>query len=218
LPAQLILPLPIYPALGREDFIVSPANAEAVAFVDSYPDWPAPIGVLYGPSGSGKSHLTRAWAARAHAPIIKASSLDEVAAARLPPGALAVEDVDGAPPASRDGALFAMVERGRALLLTGREPPAQWPVLLPDLASRFRALLAFPLWAPDERLLASLARKLFADRQLRVPESVVSRMVATLERSPEAIRDFVARLDAKALAEKRKITVALVRELLPTGA
>ena len=218
MPAQLILPLPVDSALGRTDFIVSTANAEAVAFVDSYPDWPAPAGVLYGPAGSGKSHLARAWAARAQAPIIQASALDDIVASRLPQGALAIEDVDAALPASRDSALFTIVERGSALLLTGREPPALWPVLMPDLASRFRALLAFPLWAPDDRLLAGLAHKLFADRQLRVPESVVVRMVASLERSPEAIRDFVARLDAKALAEKRRITAALVRELLPPDA
>jgi chromosomal replication initiation ATPase DnaA len=215
LPAQLILPLLLDPALGRGDFVVSTANAEAVAFVDAYPDWPAPVGVLHGPAGSGKSHLARAWAARAHAPIIQASVLDDVVASRLPSGALVIEDVDSAPPASRDSALFAIIERGSALLLTGREPPALWPVLLPDLASRFRALLAFALWAPDDRLLAGLAHKLFADRQLRVPESVIARMIASLERSPEAIRDFVARLDAKALAQKRRITAALVRELLP---
>ena len=56
------------------------------------------------------------------------------------------------------------------LLLTGQEPPAAWRSSLPDLASRFSALLAFPLWAPDEALLAALARKLFADRQLAVPD------------------------------------------------
>ena len=40
-------------------------------------------------------------------------------------------------------ALFALLERGQPLLLTGREAPAAWPARLPDLASRFRALLAF---------------------------------------------------------------------------
>jgi chromosomal replication initiation ATPase DnaA len=215
LPAQLILPLATAPALEREDFIVSPANAQAVAFLDSYPDWASPIAALYGPAGSGKSHLAHAWAARVQAPVLSASRLDDLAASQLPGGPVAIEDVDAAAPESRDTALFAIGERGGAVLMTGRERPALWPVLLPDLASRFRAMLAFPLWSPDDELLAALARKLFADRQLRVPDSVVTRMVALLERSPGAIRDFVARLDARALAEKRKITAGLVRELLP---
>src|SRR6185436_19923398 len=91
---------------------------------------------------------------------------------------------------------------------------AQWPVELPDLKSRFAALLAFPLWAPDEALLTALTRKLFTDRQLGVPDTVIMRIVRSVERSPAAIRDFVARADARALAEKRPVTVALVAELL----
>jgi hypothetical protein len=39
-------------------------------------------------------------------------------------------------------------------------------------------------------------------------------MVLSLERSPSAIRDFVAHADATALAEKRPVTVGLIRELL----
>jgi chromosomal replication initiation ATPase DnaA len=75
-------------------------------------------------------------------------------------------------------------------------------------------LLGFGLWAPDDALLAALAAKLFADRQLTVPETVIQRMVHGLERSPAAIRDFVARADAQALAEKRPVNLGLIRDLL----
>lgn len=218
MPAQLVLPLQTEPAFGRDDFIVSEVNAQAVALIDAYPNWPAPVVALYGPPGSGKSHLARVWASRAQAAIVKATALDDFVVAHFPRGPLAIEDVESAPPESRDSALFTLSERGTALLLTGREHPTRWPVLLPDLASRFRAAIAFPLWAPDDRLLADLARKLFLDRQLRVPEAVIARMTVSLERSPAAIRDFVDRLDSRALAEKRAISVALVREMLPPPA
>ena len=89
------------------------------------------------------------------------------------------------------------------MLLTAQAPPSRMAASsLPDLVSRFRALLAFALWAPDDALLMGLAVKLFADRQLAVPESVVAHMIRSLERSPGAIRDFVARADAAALAAK----------------
>lgn len=218
MPAQLVLPLQTDPALGREDFIVSEANAGALALIESYPDWPALVVALHGPSGSGKSHLVRIFAALAQARIVGASSLDDALLERIVPGPIAIEDVDGAAPESRDTALFRLIERGGPILLTGREPPSHWPVLLPDLGSRFRSLLAFAVWAPDDRMLAELTRKLFLDRQLRVPEAVISRMITSLERSPAAIRDFVARLDAKALEEKRSINMALVREMLPSSA
>ena len=122
------------------------------------------------------------------------------------------------PRAERD-ALFALCSKAVVrCLLTGRELPSQWQATLPDLVpSRYRAIsLSFALWEPDDALLeAHCARKLFADRQLQVPDAVVAQMVRSLERSPEAIREFVARADQKALAERRPITAALVREILP---
>lgn len=216
--SQLTLSWEMSSALGRGDFIVGAGNREAVTFIDTWPNWQAPA-ALHGPSGSGKSHLVSAWAVVANAKILSAVALNLETIAQLDTAqAIAVEDVDSALPSDiRDRALFALFERGKPFLLTGREAAGMWPTVLPDLASRFRAILAFPIWAPDDALLAALAHKLFADRQLQVPEAVVSQMTVSLERSPAAIRDFVARVDARALAEKRAVTTALIRELLNAG-
>jgi len=208
---QLVLPLQTRSAQGRADFIVAPGNERAVAFLDSYPHWPAPAVALYGPPASGKSHLGAVWAERAGARIVEARTLG----ADVPQGALVVENVG---PGIPEAPLFALLERGAPLLLTAQLPPAQWSqaygLILPDLASRLQALLAFALWAPDDALLMGLAVKLFADRQVMVPESVVAHMIRSLERSPAAIRDFVAQADAVALAEKRPINISLINELL----
>lgn len=214
MPSQLVLPLDAKISMSRADFIAGPANAQALAFIDAWPDWPVAAAVLYGPPGSGKTHLVSAWRERSGADIVSAKSLNEMDRAKP----IAVEDVDSSEASSaRDTILFALIEgasRERPVLLTGHEPPAAWATALPDLASRFSAMLAFPLWAPDEGLLAELARKLFADRQLIVPDQVIRRMILSLERTPAAIRQFVAEADAKALAEGRAINLSLVRELI----
>ena len=219
LPQQLPLPLETPAALTREDFVPSPASAPALAFIDSWPHWTATTAALHGPSGSGKSHLVAIWAARSRAQIVSAKDLKGVQFDPSLP--VVIEDVDSAPAnAMRDAALFALLERARAdapVLLTGREPPPQWQTSLPDLASRFSALLAFPLWAPDDALLAAIARKLFNDRQLTVPDAVIDRMIRSLERSPAAIRDFVDQADKRALAEGRAISPVFVKDLLSEG-
>ena len=204
---QLVLPLDTRSASGRADFIVAPGNRQAVAFIDSWPGWPAPAAALYGPSASGKSHLAAVWAARSGAAVLEAAALG----GNVPDGPLVVENVG---PGIAETPLFALLERGEPLLLTSLMPPAAWPVALPDLKSRANALLGFALWEPDDALLMGLAVKLFADRQVQVPESVVSHMIRSLERSPAAIRDFVARADACALAQKRPITLSLIKDLL----
>ena len=207
--SQLVLPLEPNNAMTRAEFIVAPGNARALAFLESFPDWSAPATALFGPSASGKTHLARIWAARSGAALLDARSLRDPVA-----GPAVVENVDSAPTFAHEPALFAMLEARAPLLLTGRAAPAQWPVSLPDLSSRFAALLAFELGASDEALLMALAVKLFADRQIAVPESVVTHLVRTLERSPAALRDFIARADAAALAEKKPVNLQLIRVLM----
>ena len=211
--AQLPLPFETTPAFGRGDFVVAAGNAEAVAFIDSWPNWSVPAAALYGPSGSGKTHLIHAWAQQSGAAIFDAAQLTLAAVGALGEDRPAAVDNAGAGIAD-ESALFALFQHGRPLLLAGQEPPAVWRATLPDLHSRFAALVALPLWSPDDALLSALARKLFSDRQLQVPEPVIARILRSTERSPAAVRDFVARADAHALALKRPITVQLVGELL----
>lgn len=204
---QLVLPLETLSALGRNDFIVAPGNQQAVAFIDSWPHWSAPAATIYGPAASGKSHLAAIWASKSGAVTLQADALAGI----VPDGPLVVENFH---PGVAETPLFALLERGTPLLLTAQTPPSQWQVSLPDLKSRLNAMLAFALWAPDDALLMALAVKLFADRQIQVPENVVAHMIQSLERSPSVIRDFVARADAAALAAKRPITLSLIKDLL----
>jgi chromosomal replication initiation ATPase DnaA len=206
---QLVLPIAPRPRLTRADFIAAPGNERVLRFLESWPNWPAPAAALHGPAASGKSHLVQIWSALSGAAVIAAADLDAA-----PDGPVAVEDLDAVTSQEHERALFALFERGTPLLLTGRTPPAAWRVGLPDLASRYGAVLAFDLGAPDDALLAGLAAKLFADRQLTVPDAVIRLMIARLARSPEAIRDFVAAVDARALSEKRPINQGLIREML----
>lgn len=218
-PAQLALDLGHRPALGREDFLVAPSNAEAVAWIDRWPAWAGPCLVLYGPEGSGKTHLAHVWRARGDAGLIAAEAL-----ARAVHGALAartrnwvVEDAEQA----QETALFhlfnTVAESGGSLLLTARRPPAHWSGRLPDLRSRLNAAPTAELAPPDDALMAALLVKQFADRQIGVNEDVVAYLVTRMERSFAAAGRMVAAIDQAALAQKRPVTVPLVRELLDRG-
>ena len=54
---QLILKFPSYQAYKKEDFYVSPSNQEAYNFINSWPKWIKRTVNVFGPTGSGKSHL-----------------------------------------------------------------------------------------------------------------------------------------------------------------
>lgn len=207
--SQLILPLEPATRMTRDDFIVASGNRHALDFLDGWPDWSVPAAALFGPSASGKTHLACIWAARSGAILVDARMLRAPVA-----GPAVVENCDSVIDRGHEPALFAMLERGAPLLLTGRRAPASWPVGLPDLASRFRALVTFELGQADEALLMALAVKLFADRQVQVPEAVITELVQQLERSPAALHDFIARADATALSRQKPINLQLIRGLM----
>lgn len=211
---QLPLPLPALSAQGAADFLVAASNAEAVRWLNAWPDWPGRGLMLYGPPASGKSHLAAIWADRAGARILPAAELTPAKALELDT-AVVVDDIDDLAEAA---ALFHLINtaqaRGLSILLTARRPPAAWTTGLADLDSRLRALSAVGLSAPDDSLLSGLAAKLFADRQITVPDSVIAFMLTHLERSCAAIASAVEQLDRASLAQRRKVTRQLAQDVL----
>lgn len=221
---QLTLSLPVREALGREDFLVAPANALALAAVDDWNDWPGGKLVLTGPPGAGKTHLAHVWAAEARAKVVPAAELTTAAPDALAAhGRLVVEDAHHAA-GTRDAELALLhlhnmlQAAGGRLLLTAREPPNRWPLELPDLASRLQSSATAALAPPDDALLSGVLVKLFADRQVSVSPALISYLTARMERSFDAARALVAALDARALAEGRPVTRALAAEILDNGA
>ncbi len=213
---QLPLDLGHRPALGRADFLVAPCNAEAIAWLDRWPHWPAPALALYGAAGSGKTHLAHVFAARAAATNIDPAQLktERVPALLGDAAAAIVDDADRAAAKPLLHLYNLLAERRGHLLVVAHRPPARWRIGLADLRSRLRAAPAVAVAPPDEALIAAVLVKLFADRQLAVGEEVVAYLALHLERSFAAARDAVAALDTAALAERRRITVPLVRRVL----
>jgi chromosomal replication initiation ATPase DnaA len=216
-PQQLALALGHAASFAPEDFLEGPSNAAALALIERWPDWPDRVVALVGPEGSGKSHLAAIWAERVGGRVVCARALREVdLPASLATGALVIDDLPADEGAER--ALFHLLNLAREerafALITARSAPAAWPVHIPDLASRLRALPVMRLEPPDDTLLRGVLVKLFADRQLVVDESLIAYVMTRIERSFAAARAAVAELDSEALRRQRPVTRALAVETL----
>jgi chromosomal replication initiation ATPase DnaA len=215
---QLSFDLGHRPALGNEDFLVSPCNREAVDWIDLWPEWPSPVLVLCGPAGSGKSHLAAVWRERSGAKLVTA---DDIVGA---PGAVTRGEphhlIDPADAIADQEAFLHLYNRvadaGGTLLLTAATAPSRWPLTLADLTSRLRAAPVATIGQPDDALLGAVLVKMFSDRQLGVPPEVIAFLLVRMERSFAAARSLVELLDRRALAEKRALTVPFVRSVLDT--
>ncbi|ODT06827.1 MAG: hypothetical protein ABS58_09985 [Mesorhizobium sp. SCN 65-20] len=212
-PRQLPLDLGHSPGLSRDDLVVSQANAQAAALIDRWPEWPAPVVLLAGPAGSGKSHLAAIWREETGAVELSASDIS-AHVGEIGAQAVLIDDADQGK-LDQEG-LFHLINTvrgaGSHLLLTARSFPASWGVTLPDLASRLKAAATVEIEEPDDLLLAGVITKLFADRQVEVEPHVVQFLVRRIERSLSTAIRVVEKLDRAALEQKSRISRALAAE------
>jgi chromosomal replication initiation ATPase DnaA len=216
-PRQLVLDLRHRPALGAEDYLVTPATEAAITMVDRWPNWTHWAAMIVGPRHSGKTHLANVWRLKSGAQTVDAAKLEERHVEHLKSfGALAIENLERG--IADEKLLFHLLnvarENKKTILLTSEKVPADLVIKLPDLRSRLRALPVVTLGAPDDQLLTMVLIKLFADRQLTVDPTVVSYLATHMDRSLAHASDVVAELDRRALAEKRRVTRSLASAVL----
>jgi len=218
---QLIFPFENRVALGVEDFMVASGNRQAVEWIDRWPGWPFTALVVTGPPGCGKTHLAALWRAKAGAEAIDLGNagIEHVAAATEGGKPLLIDDCDSAVgDGQAERALLRLYNLARAanghLLLTARRAPSEWRLQLPDLASRLNSAMVVAIDPPDDDLLASIAVKLFADKQVKVGEGLISYLLSRGARSVAGIAKAVDALDRAAITLKKPITVPMARDVL----
>ncbi len=208
-------------AFARSDFQVGESNRDAVAWLDRWPNWPAPVLILQGPAASGKSHLAAVWQNKTGAQIVRPEMLTQASAEDIFELGDALV-LDGLDPwlgdREAETTLFhiynMLKEEQKTMMITMRMAPSAADFIIPDLASRFRAAPSVCIHAPDDMLLASVLIKLFSDRQLNLSNEVISYVLPRMERSFAAAKEIVELSDHMALSEKRRISVPLMRKVL----
>lgn len=203
---QIPLDLLLATDYSKERFVTARSNVEAVSAITRYPNWAGGALAVIGPKGSGKTHLGHLWIAR-HDGILIAPDADLGSAANWRGCAIWVDEAELA----NEDILFGLINMAirkdiAGLLLTGRTPPAIWPMQIPDLRSRLGAMQVARIEEPGDDLLEPILRKLFLDRGLKVSDSLINYLLSRIERSVDAANSLVEQLDKAAAAEKANVT------------
>jgi DnaA family protein len=225
---QLPLRLKLDERADFDGFLPGP-NAEPLALLERFARGAGePFVYLWGPGGSGKSHLLQAVCHRAHrdGAVLSYLPLGQL----LAHGAGLLEDLDrldlvcvddigaAAGLADWERALFGLYnglrDRGGRLLVSGDRPPAALELSLPDLRSRLGWGLVLRIAAlgdaDKERLLMLSAGR----RGMELSAEAARYLVSRHRRDLPALLGTLERLDELSLAARRRLTIPFIRRHL----
>lgn len=217
--AQMVLDLGRQSRFSDEHFITGPSNAHARAWL-AREIWPEGRLWVWGPKGTGKTHMLHIWARQYGAILLEAATLTQ---AELPgaenggreTGPLVIDHLDEL---GDEVALLHLLNNlhaeRRRVVLVGRVPPARASFALPDLASRLRAMSSVAVEEAEDKLRATLLLSLLAERQLVVPQHVTEWLLRHLPRTGEALVQAVEKLDHSALVRGVPVSRNLAQEIL----
>jgi DnaA family protein len=182
---------------------------------------------LWGPRGTGKTHLLQALCHRtagrgeptAYLPLREAVVTPEAVEGLEQLPLVVIDDVDAAAgQAVWETALFHLHnrirERGGRLVMAGLRGPAALGVALADLRSRLAGGLVLQLHALDDGDKAEALRLQARQRGLVMPQEVAGYLLRRCPRDMGALFALLDTLDQASLAAQRKLTVPFVKEIL----
>jgi DnaA-homolog protein len=215
---QIPLPIGPQPEPSFENFLPG-ANAPAFEHLGALVLSAAPL-YLWGPAGSGKSHLLRALAARCQAQGQRVGWFD--AADRLPWvlssdwSLVVIDRCDALDTDGQQAAFTLFIEaaaHGVQVAAAGRLPPVDLP-LRDDLRTRLGWGHVFALQAlPDAETRAALRRE--GDRRgILLSDELMDHLLTHFPRDLGHLMSLFDRLDSFALARSRRLTVPLLRQML----
>ena len=227
-PGQIPLPFARFQRLDFDSFEAGANDAVLEALARSASGEERHNLYLWGPCGSGKSHLLQAVSTRAADNGLRVAFLPLAQIQELDPAMLqglelldlvCIDDLQfAAGSAPWEQALFHLFnrlrERHSPLLMSADQGPQSLAVELPDLKSRLVWDLVFHLQPLDEPALLRALQRRARSRLFDFPDEVLEYLVRRVPRDTPALFDLLDQLDQASLASKKKITIPFVKEVL----
>jgi len=214
------IPLAIGPEAARtfENFLPGP-NAEALAHLQRLGTGAPPV-YLWGPPGSGKSHLLHAVVERAQQQGAATAWFEAATPApwQVPEHCdwIALDDCQALDPVQQQAAFALFVAaagQGAVILAAGSVPPVDLAVR-EDLRTRLGWGPVFQLRPIDEAEAAAVLRSEAARRGIALGDEVIGYLMTHFARDLGSLMALLDALDEFALARQRAVTVPLLRQML----
>lgn len=215
---QIPLAIGLHPERTFESFFAREASAVVEHLRQITPG--SPPTYLWGPRGSGKTHLLTALAAAWQARGARVGSFSSAAPAPWPFdehwALIVLDDCEALDPAQQQAAFALFVEAtsaGVPMVAAGRLPPVDLP-LRDDLRSRLGWGVVFALQPLAEADARAVLRRSADQRGIFLSDEVMDYVLSRFERDLTHLMALLGKLDEFALSQKRTVTVPLLKQML----
>ena len=213
---QLLLKFPSRKAYSKEDFYVSSSNNEAFKLIESWPKWIKKAVNIFGPAGSGKTHLTSILKNKTSLITIESDKLDDEIFFKFKlKEVLIIENLNEN---ISENLLFSLynvsLQDNKYLLITSKKPINKLNFKLVDLRSRLNSTTIIGIDLPSDELISVILSKNFSDRQIEVEKKHIDYIIKRIDRSYEKISQFISTIDKYSLKKSSPFSLKLIKEVL----
>ena len=213
---QLLLKFPSRKGYSKEDFYVSSSNNEAFKLIESWPKWIKKAVNIFGPAGSGKTHLTSILKNKTSLITIESDKLDDEIFFKFKlKEVLIIENLNEN---ISENLLFSLynvsLQDNKYLLITSKKPINKLNFKLVDLRSRLNSTTIIGIDLPSDELISVILSKNFSDRQIEVEKKHIDYIIKRIDRSYEKISQFISTIDKYSLKKSSPFSLKLIKEVL----
>ena len=214
---QLVFKFPFKTKYFEHDFYVSSNNFSAYQLIESWPNWPGKWLNIFGPMGSGKTHLSKILEKKIkRVMIIDETKINDKVIQNL--NSFDCLIIDGFSNKIEENLLYSILNQTKQLnnfmLINSKSPLKKFEFKLPDLRSRINSFNFIGIDLPTDDLLKVIISKSFSDKQINLNPKITEYIIKNVERSYEKMFKFLSDLDKMSLSSGKSININLIKKVL----
>ena len=213
---QLTLKFPFKASYYKNDFYVSSNNFEVYKLLESWPNWPSKNVNIFGPKGSGKTHLANILKKKINSFIIEANELKNETLQKIKSRECLI--IDNYNNNIEEKLLYSALnqanQENQYVVINSHDSIKNCDVTLKDLKSRFESFVDLGIKLPTDDLLRVILTKSFSDKQIKVNVKLLEYILKNIDRSYEKVFEFIKNIDTESLSTGKSININLIKKVL----
>ncbi len=214
---QLVFKFPFKTKYYEQDYFVSSNNFSSYRLIESWPNWPGKWVNIFGPTGSGKTHLANILKKKIDSvKIIEAKNINNDSMTLFNTfNCLIIDNYNNN---IEENIFYSLLNQSKQndtfLVINSSVPIQDVKFNLIDLKSRAQSFINVGIDLPTDDLLRVIITKYFSDKQIEITPKISEYIIKNIERSYEKVFKLVKKIDDLSLSSGKSININLIKKVL----